>query len=79
MHLGFNEIHKTGLLTNNTIIAIQQTLEENRAGFRTQLDTQLRNERTRQVMRKILTYNFYFVINKQLGNPPFQFELLISS
>lgn len=79
MHLGFNEIHKTGLLTNNTIIAIQQTLEENRAGFRTQLDTQLRNERTEQVMRKILTYNFYFVINKQLGNPPFQFELLISS
>ena len=70
MHLGFNEIHKTGLLTNNTIIAIQQTLEENRAGFRTQLDTQLRNERTGQVMRKILTYNFCFVINKQLGNPP---------
>ena len=30
-------------------------------------------------MRKILTYNFCFVINKQLGNPPFQFELLISS
>jgi len=30
-------------------------------------------------MRKILAYNFYFVINKQLGNPPFQFELLISS
>ena len=21
-------------------------------------------------MRKILAYNFYFVINKQLGNPP---------
>ncbi|OAV08361.1 hypothetical protein AO380_0921 [Moraxella catarrhalis] len=79
MHLGFNEIHKTGLLTNNTIIAIQQTLEENRAGFRTQLDTQLRNERTEQVMRKILAYNFCFVINKQLGNPPLQFELLISS
>lgn len=70
MHLGFNEIHKTGLLTNNTIIAIQQTLEENRAGFRTQLDTQLRNERTGQVMRKILAYNVCFVINKQLGNPP---------
>ncbi|OAV28296.1 Transposase [Moraxella catarrhalis] len=30
-------------------------------------------------MRKILAYNFCFVINKQLGNPPFQFELLISS
>ncbi|MDI4497401.1 hypothetical protein E6P70_01655 [Moraxella nonliquefaciens] len=30
-------------------------------------------------MRKILAYNFYFVINKQLGNPLFQFELLISS
>ncbi|MPX83155.1 hypothetical protein [Moraxella catarrhalis] len=30
-------------------------------------------------MRKILAYNFCFVINKQLGNPPLQFELLISS
>ncbi|ARB67438.1 hypothetical protein A6J52_05565 [Moraxella catarrhalis] len=66
-------------MTNNTIIATQQTLEENRAGFRTQLGTQLRNERIGQVMRKILAYNFCFVSNKQLGNPPFQFELLISS
>ena len=66
-------------MTNNTIITIQQTLEENRAGFRTQLGTQLRNERIGQVMRKILAYNFCFVSNKQLGNPPFQFELLISS
>ncbi|MDE4518520.1 hypothetical protein GQY09_00605 [Moraxella catarrhalis] len=31
------------------------------------------------IMRKILAYNFCFVSNKQLGNPPFQFELLISS
>ena len=30
-------------------------------------------------MRKILAYNFCFVINKKLGNPPLQFELLISS
>ena len=30
-------------------------------------------------MRKILAHNFCFVINKQLGNPPLQFELLISS
>lgn len=30
-------------------------------------------------MRKILAYNFCFVINKQLGNPPLQFELLITS
>ena len=30
-------------------------------------------------MRKILAYNVCFVINKQLGNPSLQFELLISS
>ena len=30
-------------------------------------------------MRKILAHNFCFVTNKQLGNPPLQFELLISS
>ncbi|GGM06677.1 hypothetical protein GCM10010099_23400 [Streptomyces cinereus] len=30
-------------------------------------------------MRKILAHNVCFVINKQLGNPPLQFELLISS
>lgn len=30
-------------------------------------------------MRKILAHNFCFVLNKQLGNPPLQFELLISS
>lgn len=63
-------------MTNNTIIAIQQTLEENRAGFRTQLGTQLRNERIGQVMRKILAYNFCFVINTQLGNPHFSLSCL---
>lgn len=30
-------------------------------------------------IRKILAHNFCFVLNKQLGNPPLQFELLISS
>ena len=30
-------------------------------------------------MRKILAHNFCFVINRQLGNPPLQVELLISS
>lgn len=30
-------------------------------------------------MRKILSHNFCFIINKELGNPPLQFELLISS
>ena len=29
-------------------------------------------------MRKILAHNFCFVINRQLVNPPLQFELLIS-
>lgn len=63
-------------MTNNTIIATQQTLEENRADFRTQLGTQLRNERIGQVMRKILAYNFCFVINTQLGNPHFSLSCL---
>lgn len=50
MYLGFDIIQKQGLLTNNTIIEIQQTLEENNAGFRTQMGTQLKNERTGEVI-----------------------------
>ncbi len=29
-------------------------------------------------IRKILAHNFCFIINKKLGNPPLQFEKLVS-
>lgn len=32
-----------------------------------------------RLIRKVLSHNLCFVLNKQLGNPPLQFELLISS
>ncbi|MBL4766010.1 MAG: Fic family protein [Colwellia sp.] len=38
---GFDTINTSGLLTNNTIIDIQQIIESNNAGFRTQGGTQL--------------------------------------
>lgn len=47
---GFNTINKTGLLTNNTIIDIQQIIENNNAGFRTQGGTQLINQQNAQVV-----------------------------
>lgn len=50
MRVGFDLIKKTGLLTSNAIIEIQQTLEENNAGFRTQVGTQLKNARTSEVI-----------------------------
>lgn len=50
MRVGFEVIKKTGLLTSNTIVEIQQTLEENSAGFRTQVGTQLKNARTGEVI-----------------------------
>ena len=30
-----------------------------------------------RLTRKILAHNFCFILNKKLGNPPLQFELLI--
>ena len=32
-----------------------------------------------RLIRKILSHNLCFVLNKKLGNPPLQFDLLISS
>ena len=43
---GYEKVKKTGLLTNSIILKIQQTLEENDAGFRKQLGTVLMNEKT---------------------------------
>tara|TARA_R110002012_G_scaffold223885_1_gene395896 strand:+ start:5627 stop:6724 length:1098 start_codon:yes stop_codon:yes gene_type:complete len=50
LETGFNTINKTGLLTNNTIIEIQQIIENNNAGFRTQGGTQLVNQQNEQVV-----------------------------
>lgn len=43
---GFHEIQRTGLLTNQTILRIQATLERNNAGFRRVPGTALQNEQT---------------------------------
>lgn len=47
---GFNNVKLTGLLTNNHILLIQERLEGNNAGFRTQCGTVLKNEQTGQVI-----------------------------
>lgn len=43
---GFSKVKKTGLLLNTHILEIQQTLEENSAGFRKLPGTVLKNEQT---------------------------------
>jgi len=43
---GFELIKKTGILTVNQVIEIQETLEKNRAGLRKLPGTELKNERT---------------------------------
>jgi Fic family protein len=43
---GYREVKKKGILTNNMIIAIQEVLEENKAGFRKLPGTSLKNEQT---------------------------------
>jgi len=47
---GFEEIKKTELLTNKTILDIQARLEENDAGFRKLPGTALKNDRTGEVV-----------------------------
>jgi Fic family protein len=47
---GYEKVKKTGLLTNNYILEIQQTLETSRAGFRKLPGTELKNERTGEVV-----------------------------
>ncbi|MFK7851674.1 MAG: Fic family protein [Akkermansiaceae bacterium] len=43
---GFRAVSESGLLTNQTILTIQATLEENEAGFRKVPGTALKNEQT---------------------------------
>lgn len=43
---GYERVRTTGLITNNDIISIQSTLEQNRAGFRKLPGTELKNDAT---------------------------------
>jgi Fic family protein len=43
---GYEKVKQTGLLTNNLILEIQETLEENKAGYRKLSGTALKNDRT---------------------------------
>jgi len=47
---GYKKVKKTGLLVNSNILEIQETLEENNAGFRKLPGTVLKNERTGEVI-----------------------------
>lgn len=46
LRAGFERVKKTGLLVNNDLLAIQEHLEKNRAGFRKIPGTTLKNEQT---------------------------------
>lgn len=58
---GFELISKTGLLTNKTILQIQETLEDNKAGFRKLPGTALKNTST----------------GKTIYTPPQDFEVIV--
>jgi Fic family protein len=47
---GFETVRQQGFLSNNHIIEIQATIEENRAGFRKVPGTELKNEQTGEVV-----------------------------
>ena len=47
---GYQKVKKTGLLVNNDILEIQQTLEENSAGFRKLPGTVLKNDQTGEIV-----------------------------
>lgn len=50
LNCGYQIVKEMGLITNNTILTIQQTLEENDAGFRSQAGTKLKNDQTGEVI-----------------------------
>ncbi len=50
LNCGYKIVEEMGLITNNTLLTIQQTLEENDAGFRIQAGTQLKNDQTGEVI-----------------------------
>jgi Fic family protein len=47
---GYETVQKTGLLTNRQILEIQECIEQNRAGFRTQSGTELVNDLTGEIV-----------------------------
>jgi Fic family protein len=47
---GFEQVRRTGILTSNYIVQIQQSIESNNAGFRKVPGTALKNDRTGQVV-----------------------------
>lgn len=47
---GYEKVKKSGLLVNNNILEIQQTLEENSAGFRKLPGTVLKNDQTGEIV-----------------------------
>jgi Fic family protein len=47
---GFQTVKRTGLITNNDILGMQATLEENHAGFRKLPGTALKNDKTGEVV-----------------------------
>ncbi|TAG04238.1 MAG: Fic family protein [Cytophagia bacterium] len=50
MRLGFDLIKKSGFLSNNFILKIQEKLEKNKAGFRKLTGTALKNDKTGEVI-----------------------------
>ncbi len=50
LQVGYQAVKEQGLLTLNTILKIQENLENNRAGFRKQLGTVLKNEQTGDII-----------------------------
>ncbi len=50
LRVGYEAVKKTGLLTLNTLLEIQATLEKNQAGFRRVTGTVLKNEQTGEIV-----------------------------
>ncbi|MBB5741411.1 Fic/DOC family N-terminal domain-containing protein [Brevundimonas aurantiaca] len=50
MREGFDTVRRTGLITTNDILAMQSTLERNKAGFRKLPGTALKNDKTGEVV-----------------------------
>ncbi len=50
LKLGFQTIKNLGFLSNNHIIKLQEILEKNNAGFRTQAGTTLKNSQTNEIV-----------------------------
>jgi Fic family protein len=50
LQVGYQAVKEHGLLTLNTILKIQENLENNRADFRKQLGTVLKNEQTNEII-----------------------------